>query len=251
MLGNQGAKNTRGSGSQCLLGIGFHITAHFHNYTFSTLVAQSWSKEVEENQIRNNVNKLETLKPTWSGGLHLRVLNSTGKCHCKATLSFAKGHSAPWQIPDHWKRANIVTLSEKGKKVPWYYRPTSRISVYGKVTQQTLLGNFKESRWLGTTSKDFPRISCVSSTWVSHTMRGQWKSTGCYLDLSKACDMISSYMQGQMREPGRHAAAWGWVAEVNPQRAHKLPLKLKNAVKFKFTLSQQRRMRNAANCKDI
>lgn len=54
VLENQGAKNTRGSGSQCLLGIGFHITAHFHNYAFSTLVAQSWSKEVEENRIRNN-----------------------------------------------------------------------------------------------------------------------------------------------------------------------------------------------------
>lgn len=116
VLENQGAKDTRGSSSQHLLSISFHIRIHFHTYTFPTLVAHSWGKEVRKT-------KLGMMSINWT---HSSPCDQVG-CIQGCLTALAKVIAKPlchlqkvmmhWHIPDDWKRANIGTLFKKGKKV--------------------------------------------------------------------------------------------------------------------------------------
>ncbi|PKU39220.1 rna-directed dna polymerase from mobile element hypothetical protein [Limosa lapponica baueri] len=104
-----------------------------------------WTKEdfplVEEDQVREQLSKLDIHKSVGPDGMHPQVLRElaeviVGPLNIIFERSWRKG-----EVPKDWRKANVTPVFKKGKKKdPGNYRPVSHISIPGKMMEPLVLG---------------------------------------------------------------------------------------------------------------
>ncbi|CAM5075608.1 unnamed protein product [Eretmochelys imbricata] len=94
---------------------------------------------VEIEVVRDYLEKLDEHKSMRPDELHPRVLKELAAVIAEPLAIIFENSWRTGEVPDDWKKANVVPIFKKGKKEdPGNYRPVSLTSVLGKIMEQVL-----------------------------------------------------------------------------------------------------------------
>ncbi|KGL75937.1 RNA-directed DNA polymerase from mobile element jockey, partial [Tinamus guttatus] len=95
---------------------------------------------VEEDWVREHLRKLNTHKSMGPDGMHPRGLHELADVIAKLLSIIFERSWRTGEVPEAWKKANVMTVFKKGKKEdPRNYRPVSLTSVPGKGMERLIL----------------------------------------------------------------------------------------------------------------
>ncbi|KGL95187.1 hypothetical protein N301_09589, partial [Charadrius vociferus] len=95
---------------------------------------------VNEEQVRDQLYKLDIYKSMGPDGVHPRVLRELGEV-LAGPLSIFERSWRTGEVPEDWMITNVTPVLKKGKKDDLgNYRPVSLTSVPGKMMEQLVLG---------------------------------------------------------------------------------------------------------------
>ncbi|PKU35770.1 rna-directed dna polymerase from mobile element jockey-like [Limosa lapponica baueri] len=103
----------------------------------SEVIKKVWTKEdvpsVEEDQVRDQLDKLDLRKSMGPDGVHLRVLRELAEVVAGPLSIIFERSWRTGEVPEEWSQANVTPVFKKGKKEdPGNYRPVSLTSIPGK-----------------------------------------------------------------------------------------------------------------------
>ncbi|CAM4551145.1 unnamed protein product [Caretta caretta] len=157
---------------------------------------------VEEEVVRDYLEKLDKHKSMGPDALHPRVLKELVAVIAEPLAIIFENAWRSGEVPDDWKKANVVPIFKKGKKEdPGNYRPVSLTSVPGKIMEQVLkesiLKHLEERKVIKNSQHGFTKgKSCLTNLIAFYDEITGSVDEGkavdvLFLDFSKAFDTVS------------------------------------------------------------
>uniref|UniRef100_A0A674ICA9 Reverse transcriptase domain-containing protein n=4 Tax=Terrapene triunguis TaxID=2587831 RepID=A0A674ICA9_9SAUR len=158
--------------------------------------------KIKKEQVKNHLEKLDACKSPGPDEMHPRILKELIE-EVSEPLAIIFGKS--WEtgeIPEDWKRANIVPIYKKGNKNnPGNYRPVSLTSVPGKIMEQVIkeiiCKHLEGGKVIGNSQHGFVKNKSCQTNLIAFFDRitslvdkGEAVDV-VYLDFSKAFDTVS------------------------------------------------------------
>ncbi|PKU44861.1 rna-directed dna polymerase from mobile element jockey-like [Limosa lapponica baueri] len=108
-----------------------------------------WTKEdlplVEEDQVRDQLRRLDIHKSMGPDRIHPRVLRELAEVIAGPLSIIFEGSWRTGEMPEDWRKANVIPVFKKGKKEDLgNYRLVSLTSIPGKVMEQLILDAISE-----------------------------------------------------------------------------------------------------------
>ncbi|XP_075779238.1 uncharacterized protein LOC142827520 [Pelodiscus sinensis] len=162
----------------------------------------SLEDRIHKEQVKNHLGKLDVSKSPGPDEMHPRILKELIE---EVSEPLAMIFEKSWQtgeIPEDWKRANIVPIYKKGNKNnPGNYRPVSLTSVPGKIMEQVIkeiiCKHLEGNKVIGNSQHGFVKNKSCQTNLIaffdkitSLVDKGEAVDV-IYLDFSKAFDTVS------------------------------------------------------------
>ncbi|PKU37480.1 rna-directed dna polymerase from mobile element jockey-like [Limosa lapponica baueri] len=169
-------------------------------------VQEVWPKEdlplVEEDQVRDQLRRLDIRKSMGPDGIHPRVLRELAEVIAGPLSTIFERSWRTGEVPEDWRKANVIPVFKKGKKEgPGNYRPISLTSIPGKVMERLILGaiseHMEEKKAIRSSQHGFTKgKSCQTNLIAFYDGTTGWMDEKrvvdvVYLDFSKAFDTVS------------------------------------------------------------
>ncbi|CAM5157155.1 unnamed protein product [Eretmochelys imbricata] len=189
---------------------------------------------VEIEVVRDYLEKLDVHKSMGPHELHPRVLKELAAVIAEPLAIIFENSWRTGEVPDDWKKANVVPIFKKGKKEdPGNYRPVSLTSVPGKIMEQVLkesiLKYLHEKKVIRNSQHGFTKgRSCLTNLIAFyHEITGsvdEGKAVDVlFLDFSKAFDTVShSILVSKLRKYGLDECTIRWVESWLDCRAQRV-----------------------------
>ncbi|CAM4675599.1 unnamed protein product [Lepidochelys kempii] len=166
--------------------------------------------------------------------LHPRVLKELVAVIAEPLAIIFENSWRMGEVPDDWKKANVVPIFKKGKKEdPGNYRPVSLISVPGKIMEQVLkesiLKHLHERKVIRNSQHGFTKgRSCLTNLIAFYDEITGSVDEGkavdvLFLDFSKAFDTVShSILASKLKKYGLDECTIRWVESWLDCRAQRV-----------------------------
>ncbi|CAM5122730.1 unnamed protein product [Eretmochelys imbricata] len=189
---------------------------------------------VEIEVVRDYLEKLDVHKSMGPDELHLRVLKELAAVIAEPLAIIFENSWRTGEVPDDWKKANVVRIFKKGKKEdPGNYRPVSLTSVPGKIMEQVLkesiLMHLHERKVIRNSQHGFTKgRSCLTNLIAFYDEITGSVDEGkavdvLFLDFSKAFDTVShSILVSKLRKYGLDECTIRWVESWLDCRAQRV-----------------------------
>ncbi|CAM5084542.1 unnamed protein product [Natator depressus] len=189
----------------------------------STAWGEGDQPSVEKEVVQDYLEKLDEHKSMGPDALHPRVLKELADVIPEPLAIIFENTWRSGEVPDDWKKANVVPIFKKGKKEdPGNYRPVSFTSVPGKIMEQVLkesiLKHLEERKVIRNSHHGFTKgKSCLT-----HLIAFYDEITGSvdegkavdvlFLDFSKAFDTVShSILASKLKKYGLDEWTIRWI----------------------------------------
>ncbi|CAM5150489.1 unnamed protein product [Natator depressus] len=188
----------------------------------------------EKEVVRDYLEKLDVHNSMGPDALHPRVLKELADVIAEPLAIIFENSWRSGEVPDNWKKANVVPIFKKGKKEdPGNYRPVSLTSVPGKIIQQVLkesiLKHLEERKVIRNSQHGFTKgKSCLTNliAFYDETTGSvdEGKAVGVlFLDFSKAFDTIShSILASKLKKHGLDEWTIRWIESWLDCRAQRV-----------------------------
>ncbi|CAM5142344.1 unnamed protein product [Natator depressus] len=155
--------------------------------------------------------------------LHPRVLKKLADVIAEPLAIIFENSWRSGEVPDDWKKANVVSIFNKGKKEdPGNYRPVSLTSVPGKIMEQVLeesiLKHLEERKVIRNSQHGFTKgKSCLTNLIAFYDEITGSVDEGkavdvLFLDFSKAFDTVShSILASKLKKYGLDEWTIRWI----------------------------------------
>ncbi|CAM5113306.1 unnamed protein product [Natator depressus] len=189
---------------------------------------------VEIEVVRDYLEKLDVHKSMGPDELHPRVLKELAAVIAEPLAIIFENSWRTGEVPDDWKKANVVPIFKKGKKEdPGNYRPVSLTSVPGKIMEQVLkesiLKHLHERKVIRNSQHGFTKgRSCLTNLIAFYDEITGSVDEGkavdvLFLDFSKAFDTVShSILVSKLRKYGLDECTIKWVESWLDCRAQRV-----------------------------
>ncbi|CAM5121123.1 unnamed protein product [Eretmochelys imbricata] len=189
---------------------------------------------VEKEVVRDYLEKLDVHKSMGPDVLHPRVLKELAAAIAEPLAIIFENSWQSGEVPDEWKKANVVPIFKKGKKEdPGNYRPVSLTSVPGKIMEQVLkesiLKHLHERKLIRNSQHGFTKgKSCLTNLITFYDEITGSVDEGkavdvLFLDFSKAFDMVShSIHVSKLKKYGLDECTIRWVESWLDCRAQRV-----------------------------
>ncbi|CAM4551684.1 unnamed protein product [Caretta caretta] len=189
---------------------------------------------VEKEVVRDYLEKLDVHKSMEPDELHPRVLKELVAVTAEPLAIILENSWRTGEVPDDWKKANVVPIFKKGKKEdPGNYRPVSLTSVPGKIMEQVLkesiLKHLEEGKVIRNSQHGFTKgRSCVTNLIAFYDEITCSVDEGkavdvLFLDFSKAFDTVShSILVSKLKKYGLDECTIRWVESWLDCRAQRV-----------------------------
>ncbi|CAM4593890.1 unnamed protein product [Lepidochelys kempii] len=159
-----------------------------------------------------------------------------GSCDCRAIGHYLRKLMAIRQVPDDWKKANVVPIFKKGKEEdPGNYRPVSLTSVPRKIMEQVLkesiLKHLEERKVIRNSQHGFTEgKSCLTNLIAFYDQITGSVDEGkavdvLFLDFSKAFDTVShSILASKLKKYGFDEWTIRWIESWPDCRAQRVAI---------------------------
>ncbi|CAM4526902.1 unnamed protein product, partial [Caretta caretta] len=166
--------------------------------------------------------------------MHPRVLKELAAVIAEPLAIIFENSWRTGEVPDDWKKANVVPIFKKGKKEdPGNYRPVSLTSVPGKIMEQVLkesiLKHLHERKVIRNSQHGFTKgRSCLTNLIAFYDEITGSVDEGkavdvLFLDFSKAFDTVShSILVSKLRKYGLDECTTRWVESWLDCRAQRV-----------------------------
>ncbi|CAM4368098.1 unnamed protein product [Caretta caretta] len=166
--------------------------------------------------------------------LHPRVLKELAAVIAEPLAIIFENSWQSGEVPDDWKKANVVPIFKKGKKEdPGNYRPVSLTSVPGKIMEQVLkesiLKRLHERKVIRNSQHGFTKgRSCLTNLIAFYDEITGSVDEGkavdlLFLDISKAFDTVShSILASNLKKYGLDECTRRWVESWLDCRAQRV-----------------------------
>ncbi|CAM5127863.1 unnamed protein product [Eretmochelys imbricata] len=166
--------------------------------------------------------------------LHPRVLKELAAVIAEPLAIIFENSWRTGEVPDDWKKANVVPIFKKGKKEdPGNYRPVSLTSVPGKIMEQVLkesiLKHLHERKVIRNSQHGFTKgRSCLTNLIAFYDEITGSVDEGkavdvLFLDFSKAFDTVShSILVSKLKKYGLDECTIRWVESWLDCRAQRV-----------------------------
>ncbi|CAM4564408.1 unnamed protein product [Caretta caretta] len=204
----------------------------------ATLGITKWGRDgqpsVEIEVVRDYLEKLDVHKSMGPDELHPRVLKELAAVIAEPLAIIFENSWRTGEVPDDWKKANVVPIFKKGKKEdPGNYRPVSLTSVPGKIMEQVLkesiLKHLHERKVIRNSQHGFTKgRSCLTNLIAFYDEITGSVDEGkavdvLFLDFSKAFDPVShSILVSKLRKYGLDECTTRWVESWLDCRAQRV-----------------------------
>ena len=161
------------------------------------------SVSIKESDILSILKSLDTNKAHGHDDISIRMLKLSSKSILKPLKLLFENCLRIGIFPDQWKKANIVSIHEKGdEQLLKNYRPISLLPICGNVFERMIFNDlfkyFKDNNPLSSHQSGFiPGDSCVQQlTAITHEIYKSFDCSpslevrGVFLDISKAFDKV-------------------------------------------------------------
>ncbi|CAM5112568.1 unnamed protein product [Eretmochelys imbricata] len=189
---------------------------------------------VEKEVVQDYLEKLDEHKSMGLDTLHLRVLKELADVIAEPLAIIFENSWRSGEVPDDWKKANVVPIFKKGKKEdPGNYRPVSLASVPGKIMEQVLkesiLKHLEERKVIRNSQHGFTK----GKTCLTNLIAFYDEITGSvdegkavdvlFLVFSKAFDMVShSILASKLKKYGLDEWTIRWIESWRDCRAQRV-----------------------------
>ncbi|CAM5150605.1 unnamed protein product [Natator depressus] len=189
---------------------------------------------VEKEVVRDYLEKLDVHKSMGPDELHPRVLKELAAVIAEPLAIIFENSWRMGEVPDDWKKANVVPIFKKGKKEdPGNYRPVSLTSVPGKIMEQVLkesiLKHLHERKVIRNSQHGFTKgRSCLTNLIAFYDEITGSVDEGkamdvLFLDFSKAFDTVShSILVSKLKKYGLDECTIRWVESWLDCRAQRV-----------------------------
>ncbi|CAM5131349.1 unnamed protein product [Natator depressus] len=166
--------------------------------------------------------------------LHLRVLKELADVIAEPLVIIFENSWRLGEVPDDWKKANVVPIFKKGKKEDLgNYRPVSLTSVPGKIMEQVLkesiLKHLEKRKVIRNSQHGFTKSkSCLTNLIAFYDEINGSVDEGkvedvLFLDLSKAFDTVShSILASKLKKYGLDEWTIRWIESWLDSRAQRV-----------------------------
>ncbi|CAM5177833.1 unnamed protein product [Eretmochelys imbricata] len=172
----------------------------------AALGSTAWGRgdqpSVEKQVVWDYLEKLDAHKSMGPDALHPRAPKELADVIAEPLAVIFENSWRSGEVPDNWKKANVVPIFKKGKKEdPGNYRPVSLTSVPGKIMEQVLkesiLKHLEERKAIRNSQHGFTKgKSCLTNLIAFYDEITGSADEGkavdvLFLDFSKAFDTVS------------------------------------------------------------
>ncbi|CAM5085184.1 unnamed protein product [Natator depressus] len=178
---------------------------------------------VEKEVVWDCLEKLDEHKSMGPDAPHPRVLKELADVIAEPLSIIFENSWRSGEVPDDWKKANVVPIFKKGKKEdPGNYRPVSLTSVPGKIMEQVLkesvLKHLEERKVIRNSQHGFTKgKSCLINLIafydeITGSVDEEKAVDVLFLDFSKAFDTVShSILASKLKKYGLDEWTIRWI----------------------------------------
>ncbi|CAM5090430.1 unnamed protein product [Eretmochelys imbricata] len=189
---------------------------------------------VEKEVLWDYLEKLNKHKSMGPDALHPRVLKELADVIAEPLAIIFENSRQSGEVPDDWKKANVVPIFKKGKKEDsGNYRPVSLTSVPGKIMEQVLkesiLKHLEETKVIRNSEHRFTKgKSCLTNLNAFYDEITGSVDEGkavdvLFLDFSKAFDTVShSILASKLKKYGLDEWTIRWIESWLDCRAQRV-----------------------------
>ncbi|CAM5127912.1 unnamed protein product [Eretmochelys imbricata] len=191
---------------------------------------------VKKEVVRDYLEKLDVHKSMGLDALHPRVLKELADVIAEPLAVIFENSWRSGEIPEDWKKANVVPIFKKGKKDdPGNYRPVSLTSVPGKIMEhvlrESILKHLDERKVIRNSQHGFTKgKSCLTNLIAFYDEITGSVDEGkavdvLFLDFSKAFDTVShSIFVSKIKKYALDGCTTRWVESWLDCRAQRVAI---------------------------